>query len=1288
MPRKYFGRLAGTTPQGAADTSPANRQSPYAVQPFGTKMLAWGEAGDAAAWNRALGAVQQNVEDVLGVLDQPAVLPSLVMALAQSDAWGAQGLRDVAMGATEIDLAYTSTGDYPVTFVKVGLHKSLLGRHLRLYRHAQADGADYLQGDNPTDANALGMVTPSDVLLQGGISSYFGTQAYISDSPHALALSIPPATLITPPGGHKTADIGSWEPDGPILVSATAEQLFLRPGCFVSLAGSDNDGFYQVASIAHKAGNHDKLVLTTGGVHRVVLNAVTNFNAGDLVWWTSQGTGQPANYAYILFVDTDAKALYLSTNAGEEDVFAFSGSSYSQSAKVLRDDSSYAGTSQVGSIGLFEQETGATSNASITVGMTLKTARTSSQGTGTVQTVRAAGTSTVFSTGVAGGVITPYAPPGFVLNPVLSFDAPGLLGGSYLLECGVLSTQREVLSAQAGLGSRAQPVGQLGIGFEGQRIKAFARYLKTGEDDATTRGTGTAGLWPNDAFTGTAKLLGENLWALEVTKSGGSDLALVVSPGDTLSFVHGVSGGTTTCIVVATVGNKAVVRDVSLATWTAAQRTTAWNAPLETTQSVATILTNTYTITAIPHAPRLRASDASTRIPGVGLDAAYRGDFESARASRGSGAGRYIHLLNGKPFTTVAPDGMTSAHWQAVGRNTSQLIMEWLGATGTVVRIAADNGTATFQDTNLATPVPLTEVGGGAQALVDLAPRDIVGGLNRIGQQQQTVIDVLGDVVLSGAKVTATTGLGVSVADGVVLSNGLERAVATEVHTLPDNTTTFVTWRQSDGHLHTGSLIPGDVPLALAVTSAGAIIVLLDVRLFCTNAPYRTDLLVGGQHAHFATLRDAVAFADAAGPAGWDHTWRILVRGPTTETDTIVFRNSGYLIEGVGRSATVSWDGDFPLFNLGGVIDLTMRGLDIRYDGTGSSSMSESRCVFDAASPFSDVTFDNVRVSLPTGMGTYRLRGFLRVQTTCERVNLIGCRWSGASDFGISMYAGSSDITIERTVLTGQGDASLVQGGGDVGGVIIQSVQRLRWVDSQIDQFVHRGLALEGEAIECQIVRPRITNIVMPTTPAEVLGLGVFSGGGTNILEPFVGNLSGTFTGTQRTVLCKLSNTAAADFTVSVPDRTGSAAHTWDLTGYSDVPTAVTAVISDIVGGTFVGISALITAEAVVGHDTWILLKTLNPGEDAGILVSYSQFDGPVVDTRGEAATCGILLHGDKCQLVGGIVDALTGGSLRRGWVLDNGSNKCMVDRMQAGGFGSVYPETGNYMGSMLADDA
>ncbi len=71
-----------------------------------------------------------------------------------------------------------------------------------------------------------------------------------------------------------------------------------------------------------------------------------------------------------------------------------------------------------------------------------------------------------------------------------------------------------------------------------------------------------------------------------------------------------------------------------------------------------------------------------------------------------------------------------------------------------------------------------------------------------------------------------------------------------------------------------------------------------------------------------------------------------------------------------------------------------------------------------------------------------------------------------------------------------------------------------------------------------------------------------------------------------------------------------------------------------------------------------------------------------------EAATCGILLHGDKCQLVGGIVDALTGGSLRRGWVLDNGSNKCMVDRMQAGGFGSVYPETGNYMGSMLADDA
>ncbi|MFZ4580791.1 MAG: hypothetical protein ACOYOB_20610, partial [Myxococcota bacterium] len=109
--------MAGNTPSRTAltQTALANTGTPYVAQPAGTKMVAQGEPATAEVWNRALGAVQANVEYVQDVLDAPALRDDLIVAADMTgEAHGSPGLAGASIslpgGASVLlDLAQRTT---------------------------------------------------------------------------------------------------------------------------------------------------------------------------------------------------------------------------------------------------------------------------------------------------------------------------------------------------------------------------------------------------------------------------------------------------------------------------------------------------------------------------------------------------------------------------------------------------------------------------------------------------------------------------------------------------------------------------------------------------------------------------------------------------------------------------------------------------------------------------------------------------------------------------------------------------------------------------------------------------------------------------------------------------------------------------------------------------------------------------------------------------------------------------------------------------------------------------
>ena len=1049
MARKYLGRLAGKTATGSLSTTPAETVTPYRAQPAGTKFRARGEPATADMYNRPLTALQQNIEDVLAVMDAPTVVNAMMVAASNgSPSFGNAGLTDLHQYEEAVCLAANGGGSPPTSipaWVYVGLHASQVGRFVRLYRYPGFTPDEYLTEENPTAAANLLTVRPNDVwTLDNPHVSFFPPQQYLSHSPLAPVTCIPPPWQLTTFDAPVGTAVASWETDGFILSSsgASLEEMFARPGCFVRVDGGENAGYYRLVGMSRREAGASKAVLSTAGLHRVTVADASAFTAGGLVRWSNSSDPlEAAQYAYVAFID--GLDLYLTDLPGEEDYPVVPGV---PSGKI-DPSSAYTGISQFGSIGLFEQERPTTStNASLRVGAALRLWDGSAASN--VTDIRPSGEPIVFDTNPSTmGAITAFAPLGFLVSPYLVCEHT-VMQGDYLVEYKTLTTVREKLTGFGASPSRITQNSDAELGFspaDQQRLKAFARYVKTGDDAARPTGSNSGlassarRLLPNDAFTGTAQILGENQWLLQFDNS---DIADSMAVGSSLSLVHPDTGGTTTCIITAASDVWVAVKDV-VQPWTEAEWAGAWDAPIEVNSHVPGS-GGTYVV-AVASAPFLRDHLGNPLLPSTGLDAAYRADYAAAPSGRGAQFGRFIRLRSGEPITTISTlptpsPAFVGPHIQMIGNDgvDTESLLEWrdLGDSKRAGIVIVD-GAIAFLDTNAGTPIPLSEA--DATVITPALPQSVVGALNElateeallqmeVGALQDDLADIMANAVLEECAPTLAGVSTLSIGAGTLLVNGVRMAFAGQEVPAPLlNSNAFCYWSASEYALQ--PLAPfvldvqppedGDIPVAWVSCAGGEFTNLVDLRLTPHGLDRRVDLTVGGPNGAFPYLGAAVAFVNAFASPGLtgqtNRSWRILVVGrcAAPEPNTIQFVAGDVVIEGLPGAAAVRWSGDKALFDLNGQSNLVFRDLTLTYDTTGAAELADLvRVAFDDTSPAgpSHILLDNVRIQATT---VNRLHGYVRASGGGNwfRSRIVNCDWGDATEFGIYCKADGLEVT-------------------------------------------------------------------------------------------------------------------------------------------------------------------------------------------------------------------------------------------------------------------------------------
>ena len=1035
--RKYLGRLAGNNPPGLDSTAPISTVTPFSAQATAAKFRSYGEGATAEQHNRALSAIQQNIEDGLNTFDAPTVARARIMAKLST--FGSKGLEGVLHGSTAIDLGAVDGADtdsYPVQWVYCGLHKADVARYVRAYRYPDGTADEYAAA-NPSDVNRMLVALPTAVLTQGDVDFFSGDANYLTSSPHAPVDRIPPLQHAVGPGDTEIGlVVASWERDGPLLASGhRVDQAYGRVGCFVSIEDGENKGIYRICAISRKEGA-EKLVLSTGGLHRIdVAHGDGNaFAAGALVSWNNDANTAPRaqQYGYIaairLGADAQPDALYVADMPGEEDYVSVVGT---DGQKVGN-----GGALQFGAIGLFEAEVGATQNASLVVGSTI------TQGYGSasavITAIRPAGYPFVFATNPATlGTAYVMGPLGFVLNPKLQFDGAHA-SGNYLVECKTLTTVREKLASLAGPSRITQNI-DADIGFSDQdvqRLKAFARYVKTGEKSASDRGTGALTLL--DAFTAPAQLLGENAWRLTITAVTSDTV-----PAGSITKVHAISGGTTRATVVSASSTEVLLCDVSTADWSPAQLATAWADPIETGGTF-TDGTHTFNVTAVAYRPAVLAHDATAFVPRGGLQGAYDAAFDAAALARGKGMGSQIVLTDARPFQLLKRAASTNADFISLvsgGVLTDQVwMLKWDGPASHGAWVGASNVTGALLLTDSNTPGWIEFSSAVDTALPAALPQNLLGAIKGEYQASVAVSHMLGVQVLSGATVTSYSNT-ITVAAGTYLVEGIVVAKAEAVLTIAD---AFVGDVGMVVCTSAGDVVAWEPtrPVGVAIAPIAQFILtrsdghvdsisLRDLRQLPSGQQGRQDLTVG-EGGNYTTLGDAIAFLNTYAAAGGTRQWRVLVVGDTTEPDTITPWSGNITIEGVGNPR-LSWAGDQALFDLNGQANITIRGIECVF--TGSTTLAAlSRVAFTSgATGLSNVLLEDVRVSATHAM----LHGHVMLTDTTADVSLVRCHFEGATEFGVVIKHATRARLLDCYVCAP--DSYVLQDGahGGLGGVLL-----------------------------------------------------------------------------------------------------------------------------------------------------------------------------------------------------------------------------------------------------------
>ncbi len=471
MSYKYFGRLVGKVATGTkslTETTPADTTTPFDPQQPATKFMAYGEDATSLAFNRALSALSSNIDSLSSVLNSVTVKSGVISpyqnyaqtdtahpnyagelhwhkgSLSLSDASAGVGLDgELRSGATTISLAEPSD-KVPANWVYIGLNEAELSRNVSFRRvegqygssgSNRPDGhTDLLNITNPEDVDGLQTiydtfhtVVPTHVFENAsegaGGYSYFNPkyksqkQAYLTDNASTgIPLYVPPVKRIKTDlapynGSERYARISGWDSDGLYMKDYSADDLYLRPGCFVEIVGdgsegaqAGNNGLFQVAAIvpadeAAPTASGSKLILTRGGFHKVTVRDYTQFMEGELVSWRTNpyhaDSGDPTdpassalnpslrtNFAHVAFViprpdlNSDAKPderpgdLYLratpeASRFTTKDADGSPGGDWSRGVVAIGTgptDLRYGGQRSYGSVGMPDKEEGATQN--------------------------------------------------------------------------------------------------------------------------------------------------------------------------------------------------------------------------------------------------------------------------------------------------------------------------------------------------------------------------------------------------------------------------------------------------------------------------------------------------------------------------------------------------------------------------------------------------------------------------------------------------------------------------------------------------------------------------------------------------------------------------------------------------------------------------------------------------------------------------------------------------------------------------------------------------------------
>jgi hypothetical protein len=597
---KRFGRLAGsTTAMGAqTDVTPANAPTPYETVEPATKMFAYGEGVTAQAINRAIGAVAQNVEDMLVLLDTPTTKAEILEPLTGTGPWyGFTSLLDVAPSAG-VNLG-DNAGPEPVVWVQVGMHQSQLGQFIQL-AHEPDD----------SDASRSVILRPTDVRTDpANPSSYFPTVTYPLSPEHSSPDFVPHLEAVqsdlAPYNGiaaNANVAVADWDTDGCRLAGPTTfSSMHMRAGCYVFINTLDQRGLYMIAAISNNLNDpaNDKAVLVNG-LHRVVLDVGSTLVVGEQVTWSRDGAasavGERTNSAYVLYLDADAggDTVYLSTFSGSDDVTDI-GASAKASTNITGPIINH------GSLGYQEDEVGTNPSGLIQAGTVLYAPSGKS---GVVEASIPAGSPVRFEPGpVSGQTAVMFSPPGFLLNPYLVL--PAGQGGAYRGYCRTLTSTREKmrsgpLTATRGSWFDDGAMQQFTPLYQ-QALEDHTRWSRQGFQPVSPLGVDPA--W--DALSSSAQVLGNNLWEMRVTSSG-ADLDTVASAGMTLAITHFGTGGVTSARIAHVDG---------LSLWLSGVSNQEWAAGLDRSVDPIIVFSTfvvgglTFTVQSIPSIPYMSGND-------------------------------------------------------------------------------------------------------------------------------------------------------------------------------------------------------------------------------------------------------------------------------------------------------------------------------------------------------------------------------------------------------------------------------------------------------------------------------------------------------------------------------------------------------------------------------------------------------------------------------------------------------------------------------------------------------